>query len=662
VCFDAACGNNSSPVMKCQHFLVYYSTVQGSAIRDGQCQAAAGCACAGEDYNARDAYWLLLQHRVHPCMSLPFFSHFNSHAHLPPLRPLQYNADDFANVALIGQQLHHAELPEVVQQRVGLRQLDWTVLRKRREQSRVAAEAFASLRATTYDEVSAQLAAQYAELGLVDEGAGGSRAKAELPAVPHGRAGAGAAAVPLPAAATAGSAAADGAAMVLEERTHRGGFITAAMLVIDLLAAYQLVPPLYNRVGNGVLVNELKRVFELGALGQRCSGSKQVVFAGHPGVGKTTMLLYIAAVAAVCFPHVLTVYWTWERAATDAAPAVPSTAGGSDGRVGLTAGIAGAAAGTSASAVLPVLHVTEPIAAERQRSCAPPATVAQVLAAAIAEPQTLLDTDAFQAIVRSSRTHPLLGATLTSAKRPVVFLGDELHDVYETASAFPGATAALVSQLREAGKDGRVFVALAGSSTNMFEYTMAPPPNLRGIGIVDLNHGTYDVIDVFPPRDGVALGAYLRQRFKLDIQPPEVARILHWTGGIGRQVADMVLHGSPPSTASQLGRLLTAVDSTPGLRALFVRFAGLYPAAALEASMERDEPLGLVAVKRSEARAIVQDAGVDAPWPFIHAFAARGLLFVTSDNMVQPMRPRDVAYITRELLASGSDRSAVLCI
>jgi hypothetical protein len=225
----------------------------------------------------------------------------------------------------------------------------------------------------------------------------------------------------------------------------------------------------------------------------------------------------------------------------------------------------------------------------------------------------------FQAAVRSSRTDPLLGATLTSAGRPVVFLGDELQGVYETASAFPGAAAGLVGQLREAGKDGRMFVALAGSSTNMFDYTMAPPPNLRGLGIVDLNHGTYGVIDVFPPRDEVALGAYLRQRFQWDIQPPEVARILHWTGGVGRQVAVMVLQGRPPSTASQLRRLVTAVDSAwASLRALFVRFAGLYPAAALDASMEREEPLGLVAVKRSEARAIVQDAGVDAPWPFIH--------------------------------------------
>jgi hypothetical protein len=146
--------------------------------------------------------------------------------------------------------------------------------------------------------------------------------------------------------------------------------------VIDLLAAYHIVPPLYSCVGDEVLVNELRRVFELGALGQRCSDSKQAILAGHPGIGKTTMLLYIAAVAAVCVPHVLTVYWTWERAA------VPSTAGGCRSRVGLNAGIAGAAVGMSASDALPVPHVTEPVAAEPQRPCAPPATVAQVRRAA----------------------------------------------------------------------------------------------------------------------------------------------------------------------------------------------------------------------------------------------------------------------------------------
>jgi hypothetical protein len=96
------------------------------------------------------------------------FSRCNCHTHLPPLRRLQYDARDFANVAFIGQQLHQDILPDAVR-RVDLSPQHWRALQALRQQAVAAAAAFRELRTIPQAEVDAQLAA----LWLVDEGAGG---------------------------------------------------------------------------------------------------------------------------------------------------------------------------------------------------------------------------------------------------------------------------------------------------------------------------------------------------------------------------------------------------------------------------------------------------------------------------------------------------------
>lgn len=139
--------------------------------------------------------------------------------------------------------------------------------------------------------------------------------------------------------------------------------------------------------------------------------------------------------------------------------------------------------------------------------------IAAVVTAGIHDPEAVSDASMFaDAVARAQQRGPaaLIGA---APDRRVVFLGDELQNVYETAAAYPREAARLIGELREAGKMGNVFVAISGSSTKMAEYTMTPSQELRSLGIVDLNHGIYGVLQVSPPRDVEALDKYVEARF-----------------------------------------------------------------------------------------------------------------------------------------------------
>lgn len=110
------------------------------------------------------------------------------------------------------------------------------------------------------------------------------------------------------------------------------------------------------------------------------------------------------------------------------------------------------------------------------------------------------------------------------------------------------------------------------------------------------------------------------------------------------------------------GRLLQTVHEQPALRALFMRLAGLYPMAALQAGVDGTAPMALTGVTTSAAVDIFQRAGQAQGLAFLSDMVARGFLFNAANHArVEPMKTRDVAYVTRELLGVA-DPSAVLCI
>jgi hypothetical protein len=124
-----------------------------------------------------------------------------------------------------------------------------------------------------------------------------------------------------------------------------------------------------------------------------------------------------------------------------------------------------------------------------------------VVTAGILDPEAVSDASMFaDAVARAQQQGPAALIGVAPGRR-VIFLGDELQHVYETAAAYPKEAARLIGELREAGKMGNVFVAISGSSTKMAGYTMTPSQELRNLGIVDLNHGIYGVLQVSPPRD-----------------------------------------------------------------------------------------------------------------------------------------------------------------
>jgi hypothetical protein len=583
-------------------------------------------------------------------------------------RRLQVDASDFANVAFLGRRLHEETLPKVVSDRLGVTPKLWAFLREARAQAQKLATAYRDAHSTTADEVDA----------LVDELV---RLQREEPAAATG-----AVAPPAPAASAgaAGSAASDapsGGGPLPARAVDTGAeFERMWRGVLRALSAPNIVPAVYFANGDLMLARELQRLLELAATGVRVSGAKQAIFAGHPGIGKTTLMLYIASVAAVCFPSLTLVYWMWEqvgardshaRGSTARAPQAPASGGAGGaarGDADADGAADGAAAGAAASrpadadAEAPPVGAA-PAAAARAGSAGPgPVSVADVIKAAVDDPGAMDSASDFATAVM--RVHAQGAPHLRAAvgDRCVVFLGDELQNVYETAAAYPAAAARLVGELREAGKMGNVVVAVSGSSTKMGEYTMTPSEKLHSVGIVDLNHGIYGVQHVSPPRTVAMLDEYMKVRF-----PPAIRtacefnsrQLLHITGGVGRDVARIVLENKP---LVDNVRLLKQVNKSPALRALFLRLAGLYPVEALNAAVDEDAPLGLVSVSLAVAVDIVQRAGEANGLAFLDSMVASGFLFMSVDNSkVEPMKTRDIAYVTRQLLGN-EDPSALLCI
>jgi hypothetical protein len=71
-------------------------------------------------------------------------------------------------------------------------------------------------------------------------------------------------------------------------------FVQTCYKIIDTLAVYHIVPPVYCSPTSNPLDALFLRLFELGALGFRQAGLKHSILSGHTGVGKTTMMLYLA--------------------------------------------------------------------------------------------------------------------------------------------------------------------------------------------------------------------------------------------------------------------------------------------------------------------------------------------------------------------------------
>jgi hypothetical protein len=312
----------------------------------------------------------------------------------------------------------------------------------------------------------------------------------------------------------------------------------------------------------------------------------------------------------VCFPDVLTVYWTWETPNLDLLASDMSVS------------------------VPPLLS--------------PLPTIQHILGAAVADRSVLGDAEAFAARVWEGRSP--MTVTSVAAECGILFLGDELQTVYDTPSVHLGNAVALIEQLREIGKINEVVACLAGSSTRMYKYTLAPDKSLLDKGFIDLNHGTYEVVSVHPPRTIEELSMYIKHRFTSYAVVADVASVLYETGGNGKEVGRVVIDGE---TMSSPAALLSAVNDEPALRALFVRFASIVPSVERNAALvdpERHGAFDCCSISVSEALGIIVGTGQPDSAAFLRSMESKGFLYLTRDyGSVQPMRPMDVTTVMRSL-------------
>lgn len=232
---------------------------------------------------------------------------------------MQVDSTDFANVALLGKRLHEETVPDDVQRRLGLSKKAWVKLRNYRSAALAAATTYRDAHTTTADAADALLDDMLSSMALTDGGT-----VRVPPSAAAGGPGDGTAQPAPPTPPTTD-------ASVAAERD----FLDVCYGVLHTLSVFHIIPALYAKDGNHMLSDELRRVFELAAIGVRISGAKQAIFAGHPGIGKTTLMLYIASVSAVCFPDMLVVYWTWEQVVPGATQApARGGAGGEPGHGG----------------------------------------------------------------------------------------------------------------------------------------------------------------------------------------------------------------------------------------------------------------------------------------------------------------------------------------
>jgi hypothetical protein len=481
----------------------------------------------------------------------------------------QITAKDFARLAQLGQLLG---LESVREETGHISQKAWTALRNVRGKVNVLSKAFATERQEkTLETADDGLSDIFRDLG-VDGGA--EVAECEVARAPLAE------------------------ILPLTADPKCGEYLKLCESTFLILTTYNHVPALYLQSGkrDPTLTTELLRLFELASIGTRQSGQKQAIFGGTPGIGKTTMMLYIAAIAAVCFPHILTVYWTWETP----------------------------------------LH-----AGDDAETLTPPCTVSTVLSTAFADPALLCsETDFALAVEKHTRDTTIQGV-IARAGQPIVFLGDELQNVYETVDTFAASAVALIGQLRHCGKQPDIYVALSGSSTRMQEYTIDTPQELRSKGIVDLNHGTYHMHHIYPPRDAASINDYVKGRFPRRSVDADI--ILHHTGGVGRDVGNFMMYGRCDIDKT---RLLAAVGTRPALRAWFIRFAALYPTDKLQAAVAGGGALPVVSIPVADALHIAVDSGESDALKFMKDMQARGIIFCGSGGLaVQPMRPSDVVDV-----------------
>lgn len=192
-------------------------------------------------------------------------------------RHMQVDASDFANVAFLGRRLDDEALPDVVRARaLNLTPNVWAYLRRARADAQVVAKRYRDFYTTTDEEIDA----------LVDQlrAARGFHSSAVPPVAHSASTAAGASAASNAPSGVAGPPVDTDAEF---EGVWRG--------VLSVLAACHIVPAVYVAEGDDLLARELRRLLELAAVGVRVSGGKQAIFAGHQGIGKTTLMLYMAS-------------------------------------------------------------------------------------------------------------------------------------------------------------------------------------------------------------------------------------------------------------------------------------------------------------------------------------------------------------------------------